>query len=331
MSGKTQIVISAAIWAVGGSTVFGAEVSALVLAQSIELSDVQGRIGHLAVDVAARRLFVAATENNTVEIIDLPAGKRTESIKDVRAPLGIAYRDEDGTLFVGATGGNSCEIIDGGSLQPLSSLPLGRDIEKLLYFSESRCVYVGYGRGIGVIDAVRRTRIADIPLKGHPHSFQLEANGKRMFVNVPRASHVAVIDRLRNSVIATWPIRNSYDNYAMALDESHRRLYLGCRNPPSLVAVEIANGRLVSSVRCGGDVDDVFYDYEARRIYASCGEGFVEVFDGVQNDKLRRIQRVETAAGARTSLFVPELRSLFVPVPRRGSQNAEIRVYRVNR
>jgi chromate transporter len=43
----------------------------LRLVQTIPLPGVQGRIDHLAVDVAGQRLFVAALGNNTVEVVDL--------------------------------------------------------------------------------------------------------------------------------------------------------------------------------------------------------------------------------------------------------------------
>jgi len=38
--------------------------------------------------------------------------------------------------------------------------------------------------------------------------------------------------------------------------------------------------------------------------------------------------KVPTATGARTSLFVPELNRLYLAVPHRGTQRAEVRVYK---
>lgn len=61
--------------------------------------------------------------------------------------------------------------------------------------------------------------------------------------------------------------------------------------------------------RCG-DADDVFFDPRRLRIYVSCGSGYV-VFEG--NGSLYRAgARIATAAGARTSLFVPQLDRLIV-------------------
>lgn len=42
---------------------------------------------------------------------------------------------------------------------------------------------------------------------------------------------------------------------------------------------------------------------------------------------LRRTAHIPSAAGARTSLFVPSLDRLYLAVPHRGAQAAEIRIY----
>jgi hypothetical protein len=56
-----------------------------------------------------------------------------------------------------------------------------------------------------VIDVASETLVANIALAGHPESFQLEGAGTRIFVNVPTANQIAVVDRAKNEVVATWP------------------------------------------------------------------------------------------------------------------------------
>jgi hypothetical protein len=63
-------------------------------------------------------------------------------------------------------------------------------------------------------------------------------------------------------------------------------------------------------------------------VYVSGGEGSVQVFQ--QNgDRYTAIETVATRQGARTSYFVPHLRKLFVALPQRGQEAAEIRVFSV--
>ena len=76
-----------------------------------------------------------------------------------------------------------------------------------------------------------------------------------------------------------------------------------------------------------GEVDNVWFDAKRKRVYASCGEGFIAVIQQKDADHYVRIARQRTAPGARTGLFVPEWEELFVAVPHRGEQRAEILVY----
>src|ERR687884_537190 len=74
--------------------------AALEQVQSIELPNVSGRIDHMALDPQADRLFVAALGNNTLEVIDLKAGKVTDEIKGLKEPQGVAYVPEGNKLLV---------------------------------------------------------------------------------------------------------------------------------------------------------------------------------------------------------------------------------------
>ena len=47
----------------------------------------------------------------------------------------------------------------------------------------------------------------------HPEAFQLEKNGRRIFVNVPNSRHVAVIDRDKGEVIARWKTDLAFANF----------------------------------------------------------------------------------------------------------------------
>ena len=119
-------------------------------------------------------------------------------------------------------------------------------------------------------------------------------------MNVPSAGHIAVIDWDKRTVIATWPVTQARANYPMALDEPHHRLLIGCRNPARLLVYDTTSGQVVTTVEIVGDTDDLFYDAAKRRLYVIGGEGFITVLEQQDPDHYRTIQKVVTAAGART-------------------------------
>ena len=113
----------------------------------------------------------------------------------------------------------------------------------------------------------------------------------------------------------------------MALDEANGRLFVGTRSPAKLLVLDTQTGTLVTSLDSSGDADDLFYDMQNNRIYVSGGEGAISVFEQTDPDNYSLIDKVDTAEGARTSLFVADSGTLYVAVPHRGSQQAEVRAF----
>jgi hypothetical protein len=203
------------------------------------------------------------------------------------------------------------------------------DADNVRYDADAKLAYVGYGDGaLAVIDPEAVKRVAEVKLDGHPESFQLEAKGKRIFVNVPSAKQVAVIDREKRAVVAKWDLKDAAANFPMALDEANHRVFVGCRSPAKVLVIDAESGRTVASVDCAGDADDVFFDAARKRVYVTGGDGTVSVIERLGADGYKLVGKVDSAAGARTSLFVPGSGTLYVAVPRRGGQRCELRVFR---
>jgi DNA-binding beta-propeller fold protein YncE len=307
-----------------------AQTAPLKLTKTIALPGVEGRIDHFAFDAAGERLFVCALGNNTVEILDLRKGERIHSITGLGAPQGIAYIPELSRISVANDKGGICKIYDGKSFQPVGELDFKDDADNVRYDSATKQIYVGFGSGgIAVVNAPDGKQIGSIKLSAHPEAFELEKTGKRIFVNVPNSRHVAVIDRDKSEVVATWKTDLAFANFPMALDEANHRLFVGCRLPSKLVVLSTESGDVVAKIDISGDPDDVFYDRKRHRIYAICGAGKIDIIDQTEPNTYTASSKVDTADGARTGLFVSERDTLFVAIPHRGSQKAEIRAYRV--
>ena len=300
----------------------------LKLVKTVPLPDVKGRIDRLAIDTKGKRLFVAALGNNTVEVLDLNAGTWLRSIAGCNKPQGLVYLPRPKLLFVANGGDGRVRIYDCASFKPIVTVGALEDADNLRYDAKLDRVCVGYGDGgIGVINPVTGVLTVRIPLKGHPESFQIEQAGNYLFANVPDAQHIAVIDRQLRTVVETWPLKDFRANFPMALDEGNHRVFVGCRDPARLVVLDAKDGKRVADLPLSGDADDLFYDGSRRRIYAACGEGFIELIEQREVDDYKLLEKISTAPGARTCLFSPDLNQLYLAVPRLGERPAEIRVY----
>ena len=293
----------------------------LELETRIPLGEVAGRIDHLAIDVARRRLFVAELGNNSVDVVDLGASDHIERLTGFKQPQGLGYVASTQTLFVSSAAEGTLQALRVPSFVPAAKMHLGDDADNIRVVGDR--VYVGYGDGaIAAIDAVKLTRGADIALPAHPEGFEIDPQGQRLFVNLPDAHGMAVVDLAAGKVVRQISTRGRGANFPMAVDSE--RILVAFRNPPQLVAYATRDGAEQASVSVCNDADDIFVDARRHRIYVSCGDGYLDVFAA----RLDRIAHMPTAAGARTSLFVPELDRLFLAVRATAARPAAIWIYK---
>jgi hypothetical protein len=282
----------------------------LVLEAKIPLGDVAGRIDHMAIDLARQRLFVAELGNDSVGVVDLKARKTIQTLSGLDEPQGLGYVAATDTLYVANGGDGKVRLFRGADLVPAGALDLGSDADDVRVDDQAGLVLVGHGDGaIALIDATNGETRADIPLDAHPEGFALA--GGRIFVNLPDAHEIAVLDRDAARLVTRWKLRGQGANFPMAIDGDGARIITVFRRPPMLAALSATDGRTLTSIRTCGDADDVFIDARRRRLYVSCGAGMVDVLER-RGDGFARLASVLTSAGARTSLFVPELDRLFV-------------------
>jgi len=301
----------------------------LVLVMTVALPDVRGRIDHMDIDSDGERLFVAALGNDSLEVIDLRAGKRSMQVEHLAEPQGVLYVADAKRLYVANGRSGRIDVFTGSGLAATEHVGGLGDVDNLRYDAASRQLYAGYARAIAAIDARTAKQLREIKLAGHPESFQLESMGPRMFINVPSSGQIAVVDRSNGTVLATWAVGAQKANFPMALDEADRRLFVATRRPAALIVYDTDDGRQVANLPIGGDADDLFFDAARKRVYAICGQGMVDVVQQRDPDHYLATARVTTAPGARTGLFAAHRDALYVAVPARGSSVAEIRVYSV--
>jgi len=316
----------------------------LSLKSHIALPNVKGRIDHFSVDVKGQRLFMAGVGNHTLEVIDLQSGQRVRTIPDLAEPQGVYFDAETNRLYVACGLDGVTNIYDGTTFQLLGSVKFPDDADNIRYDARSKGVIVGYAGakelrkrtegtgGLGYLDATgKKTR--DIVIDAHPESFRLEQQGTRIFVNVPDKKEIEVIDDVKGTVIARWPVTSAGNNFPMSLDEAHHRLFVGCWTPPRLLVIDTETGKQVASLEIGepgvvkGNTDDLFYDASRGRVYVLNGLGSIDVFQQKDPDHYGRIASIPTPPGTKTGLFVPEWGKLFAAALQQGEQSAEVRVY----
>ena len=325
---KRMAIVAALIGITLAAPSWAADQPPLVFEAKIPLGTVSGRIDHFAFDPDRQLLFVAELGNDSVGVVDLEKRNVVHRIAGLSKPQGIAYHAASGTLYVANAGDGSLRLFQASNFAPLGRIALGADADNIRIDPWRNRIVVGYGKGgLAVIDPASRRKIADMPLDGHPESFQFDETGSRIFVNVPDAPQIAALDAVSGRKVSILESAGASANFAMAVDADEHRVMVVFRNPARLVVFGTGSGKREASFETCRDTDDVFVDARRRRVYVSCGEGVIDVF-AQAGGGYERIGRIPTVAGARTSLFVPANDRLYLGVRASGTEPAAIWVFR---
>jgi DNA-binding beta-propeller fold protein YncE len=320
------MVTLAAIVATQGSA--RCEAPPLAVIAKIPLPGSQGRIDHLAFDPGRRRLYVAELGNNSVAIVDVARQRFERRLSGLAEPQGIAFVAETDAVYVATGGDGVLHAFHAADMSAIASVDLGDDADNIRVDAKAGRIYAGVGDGaLAALHPRTLARLDEFPLEGHPEGFQLSIPGPLIFVNVPDAREIAVIDRSTGRQVTSWPTGGLRGNFPMAIDDASGVVVSAFRSPAKIVAYRATTGKVVHEAEICADADDVFVDTRRKRLYVICGTGVVDVLECAT---LERIARISTVEGARTGLFVADEDLLFVAARAAADRDAAVWVLKPN-
>lgn len=317
---------------------FSSGAASLKLVQTFPLAGVEGHFDHLAADLAGHRLFLAAEDQHAVEVLDLHTGKRLEELGGFKRPHAVVLLPHQDELFVTDGGEGVCKAFRASSYQPLKTIKLQIDADSAYYDPKSGRLFVVNGGAdahqpysfISVIDTRTRADVKDIKIPNDDlEAIRLDGND-RLFANLTGANEVGVVSPSRAALTATWALPGGGHNVPMAIDRQNHRLFVVTRKPARFFVLNAQTGKVVASLNCSGDADDMFYDARDHLVLVSCGAGFVNVYRQLNPNHYVLAASVPSAQGAKTSLWVPSLHRYYVAAPAQGARSARILVYQVS-
>jgi len=304
----------------------------LKLEKEIPMPGVKGRIDHMDINLNDQVAYAAALGNNTVEVIDLKSGKILHSITGLSEPQGVGYIPKHHELFVANGGTGECIFYNAVTWQKVASIKYDDDADDVRYEANSNRIYVGYGSGgIGVIDAATHKKISDIALPAHPESFQLDAKEGKIWINLPGSGMIGVADLKTNKLVAKWKRLLPRANFPMAYDSIQHRIMVGYRIPAMLKVLDSHSGKEIFSSGMVSDVDDFYWDEKTKQILISGGGGSINIFRQTGTTTYKQVADIPTRSGARTSLWLPELRLFLLAERATDDKPASLLVYRMDK
>ncbi|MGH9357287.1 MAG: YncE family protein, partial [Terriglobia bacterium] len=236
---------------------------------------------HLSVDLKGRRLFATPQAKKAVQVFDLASGKLLHEIGGLGNPHSIVYRSDLNRIYVVDGEPGLVRVYDGHDYRALQTIKLLRNADSAAYDPRTKLMYVTNGGEeahldhsfISVIDTTAGRHVADINIPSPGlEAMALESKGPDLYVDIIDGNKIGVVDRLKRKLVATWPVTKGRRNIAIALDEDHHRLFVGCRNTDMngvIVIMDTQTGKeLGTALPIGGWVDYLAFDAASGRLYA---------------------------------------------------------------
>jgi DNA-binding beta-propeller fold protein YncE len=292
-----------------------------------------GDFDHFGLDLKGSRLFLASEDQKTVEVFDLRTGERIHSIKGFGQPLTMAYLAESNRLIV-ADGGDTdaVELVDCKEYKIMNTLKLGPGVDHGVYNPVNKYFYVENGGGpegethvLSIIDTKFFKEVGEVAeLPGSSNEgMVIDHKGEKLYVNLTGTDEIGVIDLNTRQLVARWPLPDVHVAHAIALDEPNHRLFTATRKPPKFIVFNTDTGKVVATLPCVGVNSDMSLDVARKRIYVT-GSETTSVFEQRDADHYEHISEVPTAYRAKSSIFVPELKRLYVADSGKGKPDAKL-------
>jgi DNA-binding beta-propeller fold protein YncE len=272
----------------------------------------QGRWDYVTVDPQTHHLFVPRSTHTMVLDED---GKTLGDIPGQKGNHGVAIVPAVNRGFITDGGGSGAIVIfDLKTYQVLGTIAALPDADGIIYDAHSNLVLAVSGDE-GTLMTLKPDvdpksgAIDKIALGGKPEFLATDASGKA-YVNLEDKDTVAVVDLAQKKVIARWPVTPGGAPVAMAIDPASHTIFIGCRNPARLVAIDTQTGKVTSDLSIPSGVDaDAFAD---GKVFVSTGDGTL-IVAGVSAGKLTLLQSLKTAPGARTMGMDTANHRIFLP------------------
>src|SRR5262249_11056884 len=162
--------------------------------------------------------------------VDVEARKVVHRITGLRTPQGLGHLPALDLLLVANGGDGSLRLFSGTQYVEAGRLDVGEGAANIRLAQAIYRVMAGYrSRVIAMIDPARRRTLFDVPLQAHPESFQHDAGSHRIFVNLPAAKAIAVIDPVTHKA-ARWTMPAG-GNFPMALRPAAGHVVVVFREP----------------------------------------------------------------------------------------------------
>jgi DNA-binding beta-propeller fold protein YncE len=272
----------------------------------------EGGWDYLIVDPDARRVYVSHATK--IVVADIDTGKVIGEIPDTPGVHGFALAPDLGRGFTSNGRANSSTIVELTTLKPLGTVPTGANPDSIRYLRDRKEVWTfnHTGGSITVFDPMSAQVITTIEVDGALEEAVEDPAVNRVYVNVEDKGTIAVIDTVKHTTVATWPIADCKEPTGLAFDATNHLLLSACDG--RMAVIDSTSGKTVTSFPIAGRVDGNGFDPATGLAFASSGTGVLTIAHEDAPDTFTVVQTAQTQPSGRTMWLDAVSHRVYVPV-----------------
>jgi DNA-binding beta-propeller fold protein YncE len=196
----------------------------------------------------------------------------------------------------------------------IKKIDVGAGPDGIYYDPASKRVFTNNhgSHNVSAIDASTGDVVGTVKLEGDGEQAIIGKDGL-IYVNSENTAEVVVFDPKSLEVKKRFPIGVAKTPTGLSYDAKTNRLFIGCREKPTMVVMDAASGKVITSMSIGAGVDFAGFDPEARLIFFSCGDGTLSIFHEKSADEIEDAGAVKTQQSAKTMAFDPKTKQVYLP------------------
>jgi len=196
-------------------------------------------------------------------------------------------------------------VIDGSTLEVLSTVPLGKRPRGIHASPDGRTIYIALSGsplappgvdentlpppdksadGIGVFDIAQNKLVRVIEGGSDPENFDISRDGSLLFVSNEDAATVSFIETAGGKVMQTVGVGGEPEGVTLLPDGT--RVYVTSENESAVYVIDVAARKLLKSFKVGRRPRSIVFLPDGSRGYVSAeNDGTIVLFDAVKNEK----------------------------------------------
>ena len=262
-----------------------------------------GGFDHADIHPASRRLYVAHTCNDALDVIDCNRAAYLHSIENLSGVAGALVSGD--MVFTSNREENTVGVFPVGDERQLAKIPVGVRPNGLA-FDPRRDLLLAANVGspeiadsftVSMLDVRRGHVVHTIPVPGRTRWAVYDGVSDCFYVNIADPALIIGIAAENPGVVARSFSMPASGPHGLDLDPQNRRLFCAC-DGRELITVILPEGEIHTASALSGAPDVILFHAALNRLYVAIGDpGLIDVFD---TRDMTRIQSIDTEQGAHT-------------------------------